>query len=271
MVVGALVLSGSASYVVRPGDTLSGIARRLGTTVQQLATANGISDANHIVVGQRLRAPGGTPPASAGTARPSTYTVRPGDALSVIAARLHVGTAALARANGIADVHRIYVGQVLKVPGGPAPAPAAPQVREAEVAPPVPAVSRAEVGAIIETVSRRYGWNASFVKALAWQESGWQMDKVSSTGAIGPMQVMPGTASFVSRALVKRPLDMRNPEDNITAGVAFLDYLYDLTGGDKRLTLGGYYQGLASIARNGIYPDTAQYIANILALQERFR
>ena len=276
MLVGALVLSGTAGYVVRPGDTLSAIAHRFSTTVQALSRANGIDDPNHIVVGQQLTVPGQDPaPASGGgAAGATTYTVRAGDALSLVARRLGVPMSRLAQANGITDPQRIYVGQVLHVPAPVSGAPAgggSANVTGAEASAPVRAVTRAQAGAIIEKVARQFGWSPAFVKALAWQESGWQMDKVSSTGAVGIMQVMPGTASFVSRALVGRPLDVRDPEDNVTAGVAFLDYLYRLTGKDARLTLGGYYQGLASIARGGVYPDTAQYIANVLALRERFR
>ena len=71
-------------------------------------------------------------------------------------------------------------------------------------------------------------------------------------------------------ALGRRELDLTDPYDNVTAGVAFLDYLHDVTGGDIRLILGGYYQGLRSIDRNGFYRDTEQYIDNVLALRDRY-
>jgi rare lipoprotein A len=45
---------GSSYYVVRPGDTLSGISAQLGTTVHRLAAANGIANPNVISVGQRI-------------------------------------------------------------------------------------------------------------------------------------------------------------------------------------------------------------------------
>ena len=45
------------------------------------------------------------------------YQVKTGDTLSAIARRHNVATDVLARTNGISDVNRIYVGQVLKIPG----------------------------------------------------------------------------------------------------------------------------------------------------------
>jgi soluble lytic murein transglycosylase-like protein len=197
-VVAALVAGGSAQYTIRPGDTLSAIARRAGSTIAALAAANGIEDPNRIFVGMRLRLD--------------------------------------------------------------APAPARPA-----------APGRQEVEELLTTTARRHGWSPAFVKALAWQESGWNQGVTSRAGAIGVMQVMPDTGRFVSRRLAGRTLDLRNAADNIEAGVLFLDYLYRLTGRDGEATLAGYYQGLASVRRNGMYEDTRRYVANVLALRERFR
>lgn len=184
------------------------------------------------------------------------YEVRPGDSLSQIAARNGTTTTALASANGISNPDLIRIGQRLTIPSA----------QRSGVSP-----SQAEVGRLIEEISHAYGWSPAFVKALAWQESGWNNEVVSSAGAIGIMQVMPGTGSFVSRHLVGRELDLHDPRDNVVAGVAFLQYLWELTGGDVRQTLAGYYQGLASTRQNGMYPSTKAYIANVLALRERFR
>jgi hypothetical protein len=122
----------------------------------------------------------------------------------------------------------------------------------------------------IERTARAYGWSPAFVKALAWQESGWQQHVTSSAGAVGIMQVLPETGAFVSRR-AGRTFDLHNPADNVEAGVAFLDYLYGVTGRNAELTLAGYYQGLASVRHNGVFPATEQFIANVLALRERFR
>lgn len=101
-------------HLVRPGETLSHIARYYGVTIHALKAANGLSDANYIYVGQRLYIPTGGGGAPAGCS--SYYLVRPGDTLSRIAARLGMNTYALASANGLSDANYIYVGQRLCVP-----------------------------------------------------------------------------------------------------------------------------------------------------------
>jgi len=57
-------------YVVQRGDTLGQIARRFGTTVQAIASANGIANPNLIFVGQQLTIPGGTGPVDGGPGDP---------------------------------------------------------------------------------------------------------------------------------------------------------------------------------------------------------
>jgi len=105
-------------YVVRPGDTLTGIAARYGLTATQLATANGLRWNAWVYVGQRLRIPGAasTTPASAATTG-GTYVVRPGDTLTGIAARHGIGVSRLAAVNGLRANSWVYVGQRLQVPG----------------------------------------------------------------------------------------------------------------------------------------------------------
>ena len=105
----------SGSYHrVKAGETLSEIARYYGVTINALKSANGLSNANYIYVGQRLYIPTGDYGAPAGCS--SYYLVRPGDKLSVIAARLGINTNALANANGLSNANYIYVGQRLCVP-----------------------------------------------------------------------------------------------------------------------------------------------------------
>ncbi len=105
-----------SSYTVAPGDTLSALAARFGTTVGALAAANRIADPDYIEVGQVLRIAGPSA-ADAGASDAGTYTVAPGDTLSALAARFGTTVGALAAANGITDPDLIEVGQVLSLSG----------------------------------------------------------------------------------------------------------------------------------------------------------
>jgi LysM repeat protein len=99
-------------HIVRQGETLQSIAAMYGTTVDALARANGIVNANYIWVGQRLTIPGATTSQAGG----QTYVVQPGDTLSSIAVRFNTTAWAIAYANNLPNVNVIYVGQTLLIP-----------------------------------------------------------------------------------------------------------------------------------------------------------
>ena len=105
------------THVVKRGETLTSIARQYGTTVQALVKANGLRNANHIYVGQKLAIGTQSSPPKSGTSS-GTYTVRRGDTLFSIARRHGTTVAKLRQANQLANANVIYVGQRLKIPGG---------------------------------------------------------------------------------------------------------------------------------------------------------
>lgn len=109
------------TYVVQPGDTVSAIALKYGTSINELAQLNGIIDPNLIYPGQVIKLPGGSgntgSTSSPTPSSPNTYTVQPGDTLSGIAAKFGTAVAALVQLNGIKDPNLITVGQILKLSG----------------------------------------------------------------------------------------------------------------------------------------------------------
>jgi LysM repeat protein len=125
VLAGPAEASGAAPvYVVKNGDSLIGIAGRLGVKLSALMSANDLSLTSVIYPGQRLAVPGAAAPAATGG---GTYTVRSGDALSLIAARHDVPLSALLAANNLTVDSVIHPGQRLTLPAGatggtPAPA-----------------------------------------------------------------------------------------------------------------------------------------------------
>ena len=112
-----LALAGSAhTYTVRRGDTLGGIAARLGVSLGGLVTTNHLRDPDLIREGQvltipaRAAAPAPPPPAA-------VHRVAPGETLGHIARRYGTTIAALAAANGIRNVNIVREGALLRIAG----------------------------------------------------------------------------------------------------------------------------------------------------------
>lgn len=104
-------------YTVQPGDTLSGIAKKYGTTYKKLAKYNNIPDPDVISVGQKIRIPATGSKTEVPAAKPTTYTVKAGDCLYAIAKKYKTTVQVLVDLNGIKDKDIIHVGQVIKLPG----------------------------------------------------------------------------------------------------------------------------------------------------------
>ncbi|HET7090406.1 MAG TPA: LysM peptidoglycan-binding domain-containing protein [Anaerolineae bacterium] len=139
----AAPLEGSAIlglHTVRTGETLYCIGRAYSVQPWAIAAQNGIGQASKLYVGQVLAIPDapwinrpagptcarqfdpGTPPPPPPDCQ-VTYTVTYGDTLLRIARRFNVNVYTLAARNGIYDLNRIFVGQVLCIPGSGKPAP----------------------------------------------------------------------------------------------------------------------------------------------------
>jgi len=286
-------------YVVRPGDTLSEIAARNDTSVSRLVKRNRLDSGDQIVVGQRLHVPGKSRPSRPAPRRISPdkrrivrYTVRRGDTPSGLAVRFNAWTAELIAMNGSV----LRAGERIRIPvvvaaaaedrrakahratpkrAKPQRAKPAARPKAAKAGPKAkprrsasrPTPSRATVRRVITRTSLRHAVNPDLALAVSWQESGWQMNRTSSAGAIGAMQVMPDTGKWMS-ALVGRRLYLRDLQDNVTAGVVLLKILRQEVR--LRVAIAGYYQGLTGVRRHGMYDDTKRYVANVMALRKRF-
>ena len=118
----------AGTITVKPGETLSEIADRLGISMKRLMELNGINKADHVEVGQKLKVPGpsgsSTRASGGGAVATGRVTVREGDTLSDIAVRQGMSLNQLIALNGLSRADHVEVGQTLKVTGKGATAPA---------------------------------------------------------------------------------------------------------------------------------------------------
>ena len=126
-------------------------------------------------------------------------------------------------------------------------------------------VDRDVVRAAIDRWSSTYGVDSKLARAVAWMESGFQQDVVSSAGAIGVMQLLPETWEWVD-AMLLGGATPRTYDGNVRAGVRYLRWQLDQFDGDVRLALAGYYQGARAVRERGLFDDTKQYVAVIQQL-----
>ena len=273
----------SARYTVRSGDTLGAIALRTRTPLPSLLSMNRLSMRSIIHPGQKLRVRGSASSSSrpAAVAR-RAYTVRPGDTLSAIAVRFGTTQAAIMKASRLRNAHLVYAGQRLSIPVRSSAVRFSSNTFEGRTYPnsvvaaaarnrahlsSVSVPSRAQTRALIVATARRHGVDPRLALAVSWQESGWNQRQVSVANAIGAMQVIPSSGQWASD-MVGRRLNLLNTRDNITAGVVILR---SLTRSAKNLdqAIAGYYQGLYSVQKNGMYADTKRYVASIKAHRAR--
>lgn len=105
------ISSNIQTYIVKPGDTLSGIGSKFGVSYQKIAADNNISNPNLIHPGQVLKIYTDQPQQPVY----ETYIVKSGDTLSEIAQQLRTTVDKIARDNGINNVNLITIGQKLKI------------------------------------------------------------------------------------------------------------------------------------------------------------
>ncbi|MBW8173510.1 LysM peptidoglycan-binding domain-containing protein [Ornithinimicrobium sp. Arc0846-15] len=257
--------AGASTITVRPGDTLSGLAAKHGTSVANLSRLNGISSSDFIYPGQKLKTTGS---AASTTTQPSASSSNNSTSTSTTTSPSSPpGTSGPWTANNIGDykLNEDVDNTFLTYTYSSATARAAAANREYLASVPVPNADQTQQ--MITDTARAHGVDPALMLALASQESGWNQRAVSPANAIGTMQVIPTSGEWAS-SLVGRDLNLLDPQDNVTAGTVIMRALLR-TADTEDEAIGGYYQGLGSVERNGLYSDTKQYVKNIQSLRTR--
>jgi LysM repeat protein len=233
--------SAREGYVVEWGDTLSEIAERYDLSVDQLIALNGIDDPNLIVTGQFLSMTKGTGELLQGGPQPA-----PADVEEAAVDTSAVDEAVATHGDSSETWALVHSGEL------------------------PPAFDRDQVRDLLIDAAHRYGWDPYIIMAQAWQESYWSQNEISWTGAVGVMQVMPDTAAEMESWFFGYDLNTwYSAYDNIEMGVAYLTVLYNETGSVDN-ALASYYQGWGSVQRDGLFPDTEEYVSRIYMFRDMF-
>ncbi|KNC17685.1 hypothetical protein AC792_14025 [Arthrobacter sp. RIT-PI-e] len=297
-----------AEYTIKAGDTISAIAARHGLSTDALLKPNALDARTIISPGQKIKLSGAAAPTAVPAAKPvaapatapapapaaGTYTVKSGDTLGAIASRNGVNLQNLLTANNLSMTSIIYPGQKLTLSGAAAPTAVPAAVPAATNQVPssflgytypdrvvadanankalldsMPAPSAAQMRQIVADTARSMGVDPSLALAFAYQESGFNQRAVSPANAIGTMQVIPSSGQWAGD-LVGRKLNLLDPHDNVTAGVAIIRSLVR-TSPSLDIAIASYYQGQYSVQTRGMFEDTKRYVAAIKAHQRTFQ
>lgn len=112
----------------------------------------------------------------------------------------------------------------------------------------------------ISTAAATYALDPKLVEAVAWRESRFRPNALSEKGAIGVMQLMPGTARDLG-------VDPHDPAQNIRGGALYLRRMLSTFDGDLRLALAAYNAGPGAVRKHrGVppYAETQAYVTSIL-------
>ena len=124
-----------------------------------------------------------------------------------------------------------------------------------------------ELDSIFEEAANTYGVSSTILKSIAKAESGFNPSAVSSTGAVGIMQLMPSTAAALG---VSNSYDAR---ENIMGGAKYISQLLSNYQGNISLALAAYNAGSANVDKYGGIPpftETQNYVQKVLSYMEEF-
>lgn len=146
-----------------------------------------------------------------------------------------------------------------------APPPVAEPVPAPAVAAPAMASVRVEPKALIDQAAEKYGLPPEFLHSVARVESAYQLNALSPKGAIGLMQLMPGTAAQLNA-------DPHDPLQNVDAGARHLRDLLVQYGGSTHKALAAYNAGAGAVQKyRGVppYRETRGYVEKVLQNYQR--
>ncbi|HEY2300479.1 MAG TPA: transglycosylase SLT domain-containing protein [Acidimicrobiales bacterium] len=292
-VVGAVSLdgaTGAGAVTVHRGDTLWDLSRRYHVSLGRLASSNHLQVGGVLPVGRSLVIPGQTPsaPVASRTTKAASSQARAVKTSKTKAASLKTAAKAISKAIPGSTAAKAVPARTAVASAGPTGGTAAytaaalAQMRSFCVNYRAPSGAGGLPSALKQHPERlalrplfirwaqAYGVSPSLIQAIAWQESGWQNDVVSSANAQGIGQLLPTTATFVSGSLLGLNLKLTVASDNIQMMVRFFAYLLKAAGGNQCVAVASYYQGFGAFQQVGVLPQSQTYVRSVFTLRSRF-
>ncbi|MBI3668931.1 MAG: lytic transglycosylase domain-containing protein [Acidobacteria bacterium] len=125
---------------------------------------------------------------------------------------------------------------------------------------PIPKAPNPRLERLVHETAQRHRVDPALVKAVIQAESGWNPTAISPRGALGLMQLVPGTAQRYG------VVDAFNPQQNVDGGIRYLRTLLERYNGDLNLSLAAYNAGEHAVDRaRGVpnYRETRYYVQKV--------
>ncbi|WP_144792844.1 LysM peptidoglycan-binding domain-containing protein [Kocuria palustris] len=238
----------ASQHRTAPGDSLWSLSQRHGITVQQLVEANDLDIAAPLGVGRMLEIPAAPGPQDSPAHEAAPTTADDADAGAADAAPARAGADAEPSDDGAQgpehdDGTRASAQRHLA------------QLHER------PSPSAEQMQRMVRLTAQEMGVDPALALAHAEQESGFVHRSVSPADAVGTMQVLPSSGAWASE-LVGRDLDLLDPQDNVTAGVAIIRE-NQRAAPSLEVGIASYYQGAFGVEEYGMYDDTKSYVRGV--------
>lgn len=237
--------STTKKITIKSGDTLSGLAATYGTTVAALMSANGLTS-SLIYAGRTLVIPTSSSGTTTSSSTSSSSSTTSSSTSSSVPQRVGNTFLTYTYPQATVDAANVNLDTLLRI-GVP---------------------TRAEMQQLVRSTAVDMGVDPALALAIAMKESSFNHASVSPANAIGTMQVIPSSGEWASQ-LMGRELNLLDPQDNVTAGVAILRQLVR-SSSSLDIAIASYYQGAGSVSRYGMFSDTQQYVSSVKALMAQF-